>query len=106
MPTFEELLAELLEEDPAVLGVLADIVNRGRMQADDLDKEHLDVLTRCDLVAFLIQRNPGRPVRTWTYPTPLGLRVFALLEREAEREEERQRALHPKPRGRRGKRVS
>lgn len=106
MPTFEELLAELLEEDPAVLGVLADVVNRGRMQADDLDKEHLDVLTRYDLVAFLIQRNPGRPVRTWIYPTPAGLRVFAFLEREAEREEARQRAEHPKPRSRRGKRVS
>lgn len=105
MPPFEELLAELLEEDPAVLGVLADVVNRGRMQADDLDKETIDVLTQFDLVTFLVQRPPGRPVRMWTYPTQLGLRVYAFLEREAEREEARQQALHPKAR-RRGKRVS
>ena len=106
MPPFEELLAELLEEDPTVLGLLADVVNRGRMQADDIDRETLDVLTKFDLVTFLVQRPAGRPVRMWTYPTPLGLRVYAFLEREAEREEARQRALHPKPRNRRGKRVS
>lgn len=105
MPRFEELLADLLEEDPQVLGALSDVVNRGRMQADDLDKEPLDILTKFDLVTFLVQRSTGRPVRVWTFPTPLGLRVFAFLEREAEREEARQQALHPKPR-RRGTRAS
>lgn len=97
VPTFDEMLAELLEEPEEVLGVLSDIVNRGRLQADDLPQEPLEILTAYDLVAFLIQRSPGRPIRTWTYPTPLGLKTFAVLEREAERQdEERARAARPR----------
>ena len=95
MPTFEELLAELLEEPEEVLGILSDIVNRGRLQADDLPGDALESLAGYDLVAFLIQRQPRRPLRTWVYPSPLGLRVFAFLEREAERE-----AAREKPRAR------
>ncbi|HUR69291.1 MAG TPA: hypothetical protein VM370_08590 [Candidatus Thermoplasmatota archaeon] len=91
MPSFDELLAELLEESEQVLGALSDIVNKGRMQADYLEPEILEVLTRFDLVATLLQRTTGRPIRAWVYPTPTGLKVFAVLEREAEREEERQR---------------
>ena len=90
MPTFEELLAELLEEPEEVLGILSDIVNRGRLQADDLPGDALETLTEYDLVLFLIQRAPRRPMRTWVYPSPLGLRVFAFLEREAEREAARE----------------
>lgn len=100
VPSFDELLAELLEESEEVLGVLADIVNKGRMQADYLEPEVLDVLARFDLIAYLIQRSPGRPVRTWVYPSPTGLKVFAVLEREAERQEERERAASVKPRNR------
>lgn len=96
VPTFDELLAELLEEPPIVLGVLSDIVNRGRMQADDLPPEALEVLGDLDLVAFLIQRAPRQPLRTWVYPTPLGLKTFAVLEREAERQAE----AEPRPEGR------
>lgn len=107
MPSFDELLAELLEESEVVLGVLADIVNKGRMQADYLEPEVLDVLSRFDLIAYLIQRTPGRPVRTWVYPSPVGLKVFAVLEREAERQEERERAaqaaVKPRNRGRKNK---
>ena len=95
MPTFEELLAELLEEPEEVLGILSDIVNRGRLQADDLPADALETLTGYDLVAFLIQRAPRRPLRAWVYPSPLGLRVFAFLEREAEREAAREA---PRPR--------
>lgn len=87
VPTFEELLAELLEEPEETLGILSDIVNRGRLQADDLPTDALDALSQFDLVTFLIQRaSPRSPLRTWVYPTPLGLRVFAFLEREAERQ--------------------
>ena len=101
VPSFDELLAELLEESEEVLGALSDIVNKGRMQADYLEPDVIDALTRFDLVAYLIQRSPGRPVRTWVYPSPTGLKVFGVLEREAEREEERQRKLTTKPRNRR-----
>lgn len=100
VPSFDELLAELLEESEQVLGVLSDIVNKGRMQADYLEPEVLDVLGRFDLIVYLIQRTPGRPVRTWVYPSPMGLKVFGVLEREAEREEARVRALSAKPRNR------
>ena len=107
MPSFDELLAELLEESEEVLGALSDIVNKGRMQADYLEPEVLDVLSRFDLIAYLIQRSPGRPVRTWVYPSPVGLKVFAVLEREAERQEERERAaqesVKPRHRGRKNK---
>lgn len=98
VPSFDELLAELLEESEEVLGALSDVVNRGRMQADYFEPEVLDALSRFDLVAYLIQRSPGRPVRAWVYPSPMGLKVFGVLEREAEREEERQRRLSAKPR--------
>lgn len=84
---FDDLLAELLEEPPEVLGILSDVVTRGRMGADDLPAEAVETLARFDLVAFLVQRPAKRPVRTWVYPSPLGLRVFALLEREADRQE-------------------
>lgn len=89
--SFDEMLAEFLEEPHEVMGVLSDIVTRGRMQADYMEPEALERLAHYDLVAYLIQRSPGRPVRTWVYPSPLGLRVFALLEREAEREAEREK---------------
>lgn len=100
VPTVDELLAELLEEPEAVLGVLSDVVNKGRMQADYLEPEILDILSRYDLILYLIQRTPGRPIRAWVYPSPMGLKIFAVLEREAEKEEERQR-LAAKPRNRR-----
>ena len=87
VPSFDEILAELLEEPPEVLGVLSDVVNRGRMQAEDLPSEPLGTLAEYQLVTFLIQRRAGRPVRTWAYPTPLGLRMFGVLEREAEKQE-------------------
>lgn len=101
VPSFEELLAEFLEEPEEVLASLSDVVNRGRIQADFLESEALDALSKYDLVVYLIQRTPGRPVRTWVYPSPLGLKLFSILEREAEREEERQRKLAAKPRNRR-----
>jgi len=108
VPSFDELLAELLDESEEVLGALSDVVNKGRMQADYLEAEVLDALSRFDLVVYLIQRSPGRPVRTWIYPSPLGLKVFGVLEREAEREEERQRKIaRMKPRsGRRSDRTN
>lgn len=87
MPSFDDVLAQLLEEPPEVLGHLADVVSRGRMKADDLPPETLDTLAKYDLVAFLVTRQPKRPVRTYVYPSPLGLRLFAVLEREAERQE-------------------
>ncbi|GEM_PF-6920467 len=85
MPDFDALLAQLLEEPEGVLGILSDVVERGRLHADDLDPDPLEILGRYDLVAFLITRKAKRPMRTWVYPTPLGLRVYATLEREAER---------------------
>lgn len=100
MRSLDELLAEFLEEPKEVLGLLADIVRRGRMRADDLEHELVEVLTEYDLVAFLLQRSPRRPVETWVYPSPLGLRVFAALEREAEREAARE-APKRAPRGKR-----
>lgn len=101
VPSFDELLAEFLEEPEEVLASLSDVVNKGRIQADLLEPEALDSLSRYDLVIYLIQRTPGRPVRTWVYPSPLGLRLFSLLEVEAEREEERQQKLKANPRNRR-----
>ncbi|HET6403373.1 MAG TPA: hypothetical protein VFH78_01895 [Candidatus Thermoplasmatota archaeon] len=101
MPSFDEILAEFLEEPEEVLASLSDVVNKGRIQADFLESEALEALGRYDLVVYLIQRTPGRPVRTWVYPSPLGLKLFGVLEREAEREEERQRKLAAKPRNRR-----
>lgn len=92
MTNIDELLAQLLEEPEEVLGVLADVVNRGRLSADDLSGEILELLGKYDLVSFLIQRAPRQRVRTWVYPSPLGLRLFAVLEREAEREAELQKA--------------
>lgn len=91
MPSFDELLAQLLEEPEEVLATLNDVVNRGRLQADDLDPEAVEILARYDLVTFLVQRASRGPVRTWVYPTQMGLRTFAFLEKEAEREE------HPAP---------
>jgi hypothetical protein len=85
--SFDEMLAELLEEPEEVLGILSDVVNRGRLHAEDLPHEMLEILARYDLVAFLVQRQPKRKVRTWVYPSPLGLKTFAILEREAERVE-------------------
>lgn len=86
MDSFDELLAGLIEDEPEeVLGILADIVNKGRLQAEHLPPELLETLAQYELVAFLISRAPRQPLRTWVYPTPLGLRVFATLEREAER---------------------
>jgi len=85
MPDFDALLAELLEEPEEVLGILSDIVEGGRMQADDLPAESVEILAGYDLVAFLMTRKARRPMRAWVYPTPLGLRVYATLEREAER---------------------
>ena len=87
MPTFDDMLARLLEEPEEVLGSLADVVSRGRMHAEDFSPETLEVLAKYDLVAFLVQRQPKRPVRTWVYPSPLGLKTYAVLEREAERVE-------------------
>ena len=101
MPSFNELLAEFLEEPAEVMASLADVVNKGRIQADLLDADALDTLSKYDLTVYLIQRIPSRPVRAWVYPSPMGLRLFSFLEREAEREEERQRALKAKPRSRR-----
>ena len=54
MPSFDELLAELLEESEEVLGVLADIVNKGRMQADYLEPDYR---------ASSLQAEPGALVR-------------------------------------------
>lgn len=85
MPDFDALLAQLLEEPEGILGILSDVVERGRLQADDLPADQLEILSRYDLIAFLVTRKAKRPVRTWVYPTPLGLRVYATLEREAER---------------------
>lgn len=102
MPSFDELLAELLEESEQVLGVLGDVVNKGRIQADYLEGDVLDVLSRFDLILYLISRSPGRPVRTWVYPSAMGLKVFGILEREADRAAERERlAAKMKPRNRR-----
>lgn len=92
MRSFDELLADFLEEPEEVLSVLNDLVTRGRMQADTLDGEALQILGQYDMTAYLITRSAGRPVRTWVYPSPLGLRMYALLEREAEREAEREQA--------------
>lgn len=102
VPSFDELLAEFLEEPAEVMASLSDIVSKGRIQADFLEAEALDALSKYELVVYLIQRTSGRPVRTWVYPSPLGLRLFSLLEREAEREEERQKALKPRNRRRSG----
>lgn len=87
MSSFDELLAQLLDEPEEVLAALNDVVNRGRIQAVDLDPDALDVLARMDLVTFLVQRSGKGPVRNWAYPTPLGLKTFAWLERAAERED-------------------
>jgi len=106
VPSFDELLAELLEESDQALGVLADVVNKGRMQADYLEPEILDILSKFDLVSYLIQRTAGRPVRTWVYPSPMGLKVFAVLEREAERQVERERKARASAKPRNGKRRS
>lgn len=102
MTSFDELLAALLEEPEEVLGILSDIVNRGRLQAELLPEETLEALAEFDLVTFLIQRAPRQPMRTYVYPTPLGLRVFATLEREAERVEEPPKA-RVSTRGKRGR---
>lgn len=100
VPTFDDLLAQLLEEPEEVLGILSDVVNRGRLHADDLPPETLAILAKYDLVAFLVQRQPKRGVRSWVYPTPLGLKTYAILEREADRQEAEKR---PRPRARRGR---
>lgn len=104
VPTFEDLLAELLEEPEEVLGILSDVVNRGRLQADDLPTDAVHTLSEYDLVSFLIQRSPRSRLRTWVYPSPLGLRVFAFLEREAEREAAREAESQPRARKRTGRR--
>ena len=82
-----------------MLGILSDVVNRGRMRADDLPPETVDILAKYELVVFLVQRAPKRPVQTWVYPSPLGLKTFAILEREAERVEHKSPA--PRPRSKR-----
>lgn len=85
MSQFEETLARLLEEPDEVLGILADIVGRGRLQADDLPTGLLAILSEYDLVVFLVEKKPRQPTRTWVFPSPFGLRLYATLEREAER---------------------
>ena len=101
MPSFDDLLAQLLEEPEEVLGILSDVVNRGRLNAEDLPAESVEILAKYDLVVFLVQRMPKRPVRTWVFPTPLGLKTFAVLEREAERQEAEKPAPRARRRGRR-----
>lgn len=85
MSPFEETLARLLEEPEEALGILADIVGRGRIQADDLPSNLVGILAQYDLVVFLVEKRPRQPTRTWVFPSPLGLRLYAMLEREAER---------------------
>ncbi len=85
MPRIDELLAHLLEEPDEVLGILGDVVNRGRLQADDLPHDAVRTLGEYDLVVFLVEKKSRQPTRTWVYPSPDGLRMYALLEREAER---------------------
>jgi len=94
VPTIDDLLAQLLEEPEEVLGILSDVVNRGRLHSEDLPAEAVAILAKFDLVTFLVQRQPKKGVRSWVYPTPLGLKMYAMLEREAERQE----AEKPKPR--------
>lgn len=105
MPSFEELLNQLLEAPEEVLASLNDVVSKGRIQADDLDGEALQVLAHLDLVSILVQRTKKGPVRSWIYPSPMGLKTFAFLEREAERVEETQ-VVKVKRRGRRDTGVS
>lgn len=101
VPSFDDILAEFLDEPAEVLASLSDVVNKGRIQAEHLEPEAVSALGKYDLIVYLIQRTPGRPVRTWLYPSPLGLKMFSVLEREAEREEERQQRLKAKARNRR-----
>jgi hypothetical protein len=96
VPDFDELLAQFLEEPAEVLGILSDIVNRGRIQAEDLPQDTLRTLTEYELVVFLFEKKRRQPARTWVYPSPLGLKTFALLERAAEDPE-----VEPQPRPRR-----
>lgn len=84
-----------------MLASLSDVVNKGRIQAEHLEPEAVEALSKYDLIVYLIQRTPGRPVRTWVYPSPMGLKLFSVLEREAEREEERQQKLKATARSRR-----
>lgn len=99
MDAFDELLAALIEEPEEVLGILNDVVSRGRMQAEYLPAETVEALADYGLVTFLIQRPPRQPLRTWVYPTPLGLRVYATLEREAERIDQLERKAAATSRG-------
>lgn len=91
MADFEKLLADFLEEPAEVLGILSDVVNRGRIQADDLPQESLRTLARYDLVVFLVEKKRRQAARTWVYPSPSGLRMYGLLEREAESQEDVER---------------
>ena len=107
MASFDELLALLLEEPPEALGTLADIVGRGRMKVEDLPSESVEVLAKYDLVCFLVTRSPKKPVRTYVYPSPMGLKVFGVLEREAERQEPpKPLKVRTKPKNRRSSRDS
>lgn len=94
MPDFEEFLARILEEPAEVLGILSDVVNSGRIQADVLPQDSLRTLAQNDLVVFLFEKRARQAPRSWVYPSPMGLRIYAMLEREAERAEE----AEPRPR--------
>lgn len=104
MPDFDELVGRFIEEPAEVLGILSDVVNRGRIQAEDLPRDELQTLVRYDLVMFLLEKRRYQPARTWVYPSPLGLRTFALLEREAEDDEPAPPQPHRRTRQRSGRR--
>ena len=104
MTDIDDLLADRLEEPEQVLGILSDIVEAGRLQADELPSEAIGILSRYQLVAFLITRRTNRPLRSWVYPTPLGLSIYGVLEREAERVAAEEK-LKPRVRKGRGKRT-
>lgn len=104
VPDFDELLSRFIEEPAEVLGILSDVVNRGRIQAEDLPKDALQTLSDYDLVMFLFEKRRYQPPRTWVYPSALGLRTFALLEREAENDEPQPPKRHRRTRQRSGRR--
>lgn len=85
MNRLDVTIAALLEHETA-MGILSDIVNHGRLVADDLPHDDIVFLTRVGCLQFLAQKRDGRAVRLYAYPSQLGLRVFATLEREADRQ--------------------
>jgi len=97
---FANRLGALLEEPEEALGLLHDLVNRGRMQAHDAPSRFLHILREHELIAVLVQKKDRQPLRTWVYPTPLGLQIYATLERAADRheaeEKARARLRHPR----------